>query len=229
MRNLAYALLALLLLATFAHADDYRDTLEKDYPFVDSMTGMFTDMYPAMARQIVQDFGITEGVCVDAGGGCGCLAMELAKITDLTIYVLDIDPGAVGLCNLMAREAGLQDRVRGVQGDGSNMLFRDSFADLVISQNSIFFWPDIDAGIRECYRILKPGGAACVGGGFSRLMEPEAHAKLVKWARDRVKEHPDSHMHMDSKGTVERAHAAGIADISILEDFEFEWWVIMRK
>lgn len=225
----AYALPLLLVLVSCAHADDYRQSLVDRYPFYQNATGRFAPLYPALARQIVEDYGITEGVCVDVGGGCGSLAIELAKITDLTVYVLDIDPVAVALCNLLAEEAGLEGRVRGVQGDAQDMLFRDDFADLVVSRGSIFFWPDPDAGIRESYRILRPGGVAFVGGGFSRLLAPEVRDPLVQWAREKKAAHPDSFTAMDSPGTLAMAAEAGIERVRVIDDGEFEWWVEMRK
>ena len=130
---------------------------------------------------------------------------------------------------VVAEEAGLADRVRGVQGDAQDMLFRDGFADLVVSRGSIFFWPDPDAGIRESYRILKPGGVAFVGGGFSRLMDPDTLDELVAWAREKRAANPDGFTHMDSAGILERADGWGIEHIRIIDDGEFEWWVEMRK
>jgi SAM-dependent methyltransferase len=225
----AYALPLLLALVTCAHADDYRQSLVDRYPFYQNATGRFAPLYPALARQIVEDYGITEGVCVDVGGGCGSLAIELAKVTNLTVYVLDIDPVAVALCNLLAEEAGLGGRVRGVQGDAQDMLLRDDFADLVVSRGSIFFWPDPNAGVRESYRILKPGGVAFVGGGFSRLLAPEVLDELVQWARDKKAAHPDSFTAMDGPATLAMAAEAGIEQVRIIDDGEFEWWVEMRK
>lgn len=229
MRRYALAIPFVLLAIQVSHADDYRQSLIDRYPFYQNATGRFAPLYPALARQIVEDYGITQGVCVDVGGGCGSLAIELARITDLTIYVLDISPVAVALCNVLAEEAGLQGRVRGVEGDAQDMLFRDGFADLVVSRGSIFFWPHPDAGIRESYRILKPGGVAFVGGGFSRLMEPDALDELVAWARERRAANPGSFTHMDSAGILARAEEAGIKPIRIIDDGEFEWWVEMRK
>lgn len=212
-----------------AATDSYRQSLINRYPFYTNATGRFAPLYPALARQIVEDYGVTEGVCVDVGGGCGSLAIELAKITNLTIYVLDIDPAAVALCNLLAEEAGLEGRVSGVLGDAQDMLFRDNFADLVVSRGSIFFWPDPNAGIRESYRILKPGGVTFIGGGFSRLMEPEVLEALVQWAREKRAANPGSFREMDGAGILAQASAWGIDQIRIIEDGEFEWWVEMRK
>jgi ubiquinone/menaquinone biosynthesis C-methylase UbiE len=229
MRHLARALLLLPLLVTVVSADGYRDSLIARYPYYQNATGRFAPLYPALAKQIVEDYGITEGVCVDVGGGCGSLALELAKITNLKVYVLDIDPIAVALCNVLADEAGLSDRVFGVVGDAQNMLLRDGFADLVVSRGSIFFWPDPDAGIRECWRILKPGGVAFVGGGFSRLMDKATLDELVKWAREKRAAHPEKFTVMDNATVLAKAKEAGIATIRIIDDGEFEWWVEMRK
>ncbi len=39
----------------------------------------FAAMYPLLARQIVDEFGITRGVCLDVGTGGAPVLIELAK------------------------------------------------------------------------------------------------------------------------------------------------------
>jgi len=179
MRPVALILLALALCATVACAD-YKADLIEQYPFYKTATGDFAPVYPALAQQIVEDYGVTEGICIDMGGGCGSLAMALSKITDLTIYVLDIDPAAVRLCGVLVDEAGLRGRVIPIEGDAQNMPFRNRFADLVISRGSVFFWPDQLAGLKEAYRVLKPGRVAFIGGGISRVLDQAIKRKLVE-------------------------------------------------
>ncbi len=212
--------------------DSYKDQLIAKYPFYSTATGRFAPVYPALAKQIVQDFGITKGICVDVGGGCGCLAMALAKITDLKIYNLDIDPWAVRLCNVLVDEAGLTGRVMAIEGDAQNMPLRDNFADLVVSRGSIFFWPDQLAGLKECYRILKPGGVAYVGGGFSRILDPEIRDELVKWRTQSAEEHGG----LESAGwrpitreLLRQARKAGIRHIRLRREPTVGWWIIIRK
>ncbi|MBN1335026.1 MAG: class I SAM-dependent methyltransferase [Deltaproteobacteria bacterium] len=164
--------------------DGEREALIQEVSVHRIASTLFAPVYPALARQVVEDYGITQGVAVDVGGSAGYLAIALARITDLTVYVLDIDPSAVALGALLARDAGLARRVRPVQGDAQDMPFRDDFADLVVSRGSIFFWADPRQGLREVYRILKPGGVAWVGGGFSRVLareDPATYASLVDW------------------------------------------------
>jgi ubiquinone/menaquinone biosynthesis C-methylase UbiE len=43
-------------------------------------------------------------------------------------------------------------------GTAEALPFDDVSFDIVVSANSIFFWPDQPAGIQEIYRVLKPGG-----------------------------------------------------------------------
>jgi SAM-dependent methyltransferase len=228
-RRLVLALL-LFLLATCTHAEEntYKQALIDKYPFYQTATGRFAPVYPALARQIVDDYGITKGVCVDVGGGCGSLAMELAKITDLTVYVLDIDPFAARLCNLLVEEAGLTGRVRAVEGDAQHMPFRDGFADLVVSRGSIFFWPDQFASVKECYRILKPGGVAFVGGCLPRGLDPQLHDSLLAFMQAKQAHTPDWHA-MDTQGILAKAQAEGLQGVKLVSDRPHEWWLEMRK
>jgi len=218
-----------LTLAPCAWAQDtYKDTLLEKYPFYKIATSRFAPVYPALAQQLVQDFGITEGVCVDVGGGGGSLAMALARITDLHIYMLDIDPWAVRLCNLLVDEAELTGRIIAVEGDAQEMHFRDDFADLVVSRGSIFFWPDQLAGVKECYRIVKPGGVAYVGGGFSRILEPEVRNPLAEWAQ-KAHQRQDSGWRPIEDDLIERARGAGIEDIHVEREPIAGWWLVIHK
>lgn len=232
MRALIRGMVLLAIAASVpAVADGYRDQLIEQYPFYKTATTSFAPVYPALAQQIVGDYGITKGVCVDMGGGCGSLAMALARITDLTVYMLDIDPAAVRLCGLLVDEAGLRGRVRPIEGDAQDMLFRDSFADLVVSRGSIFFWPDQLAGLKEAYRVLKPGGVAYIGGGFSRILDPEIRDPLAQQRKRELTEGDGEGGGWRPLGEdlIERAKAAGMDRIRLIREPEVGWWIELRK
>jgi SAM-dependent methyltransferase len=194
-----FAVVAALLTLSVCPAQQttYKQGLIAKFPFHRVARDVFAPVYPAFARQVVQDYGIRTGVCVDLGGAEGSLAMELARITDLTAYVVDISPAAVRLCSLLVDEAGLTGRVRPAGGDAQALPLRDAFADLVVSRNSLFEWPDKLAGIREAYRILKPGGVALLGGGFSRLLDSAHLARLEGWCAKERAQKPGSWTEMD--------------------------------
>lgn len=210
--------------------ESYKDHLIAHYPYHIAAAGEMAPVYPALAQQIVEDYRISEGVCVDVGGGSGMLSTELARITNLTCYVLDIDPYAVRLCNLLAEESDLIGRVRGVEGDAMDLPFKDGFADLVVSRGSIFFWPDQLRGVLEAYRILKPGGVAFIGGGFSRILESAIRTPLAEAKRrDFVEGRNRAGWRALEDDLVPRAQESGIARISLIEEPIAGWWLEIRK
>lgn len=231
MRQLA-SVLALTTLAAGVAGADYKSDLIEQYEFYRTATGAFAPVYPALAQQIVEDYGVTEGVCIDMGGGCGSLAIALARITGLRVYVLDIDPAAVRLCGVLVDEAGLRGRVIPIEGDAQDMPFRDEFAELVVSRGSVFFWPDQLAGLREAHRVLKPGGVAFIGGGFSRLLDPEIKRKLIA-DRGGGNQGGGSDRKPIHTGLVGEARKAGLRPIRLTHDPddrpEFGWWIELRK
>ncbi len=222
---------SLLIVAAFSlAADDYRETLVEGVPFYPHETGDFAPVYPALAEQIVDDFGIREGIAVDVGGGAGSLAMALARITELRVYSLDRNPAASRLCGMRVDDAGLTGRVIPLEGDALEMPFRDGFAALVVSRGSVFFWEDQFAGLMECYRILAPGGVAYVGGGFSRIPDPAIRTPLAeRAARWFAAPEQRGDWRPLEEDLAARLEAAGVSGVGVETEADVGWWIVMRK
>ena len=215
-------------------ADTYREQLIARYPFYRSALEHFAPVYPVLARQLVDDYGITEGICVDVGGGCGPLSLELAKITNLTCYVVDMNPAAVRLCALLADEAELTGRVRGVEGQALDLPLRSDFANLVVSRGSIFFWPSQIAGLKEVYRVLRPGGAAYVGCGVTSSLDPETRDGILAWRKAReMTEARNASWRPIEADIVQQCEAAGIRTVRMIHEPEsgddYGYWIEIRK
>jgi ubiquinone/menaquinone biosynthesis C-methylase UbiE len=133
----------------------------------------FKEVYPSLADQILNDYNIHEGVCLDIGCGPGYLGIEIAKRSHFKIIGLDIDPDAVQVAKTNVELENLSDRITIEQGDVHRLRFPDGAADLIVSRGSFLFWENTALGFREIYRVLKPGGVAFIGGGMGRAITPE--------------------------------------------------------
>ena len=140
---------------------------------------IFKPIYPLLALQIKQNYGITHGICIDVGGGSGNLAIELAKITDLEVISLDIDPKATEIARRYVAASGLSHRVKTVTADVQKMPLADNVADLIVSRASYMFWPNKVKAFKEILRVLKPGGTAFVGTGLGNLL-PEDDRRHIQ-------------------------------------------------
>jgi ubiquinone/menaquinone biosynthesis C-methylase UbiE len=229
MKGICYLFILLLGTAAQAQESDYQKVLIEKFRFYKTARTVFAPVYLALARQLVHDYGITKGVAVDMGGAEGSMAVELAKITELKVYCVDLNPSAVRLCNILAEQNHLEGRVVAIEADATNLPLRDNLADLVISRNSLFQWKDKLAGFREAYRILKPGGVAYMGGGYSRFMDPETLKRLVEQSEEKYRKHPEYLTKMP-KDLPEQLKAFGITQVRIIEGpSSFDWWLEMRK
>lgn len=98
--------------------------------------------------------------------GCGpgrslrCLARSIGSGE-----LLGVDPSHV-MCSLARRhnrsfiESG---QVRIACGDAEAIPAPDACFDRAYSVHTIYFWPDLEAGLRELRRVLRPGGQLLLG------------------------------------------------------------------
>ncbi|MEZ4598467.1 MAG: class I SAM-dependent methyltransferase [Syntrophotaleaceae bacterium] len=189
----------------------------------------FAGTYPLLARQMVEDYGVTRGLCLDIGTGGGPMLIELAKLTDLELVGIDLNPAALALADENVRRHGLEEkRFQWRQGDVHSLPLPDCFASFVISRGSIPFWDDHALAFREIYRVLRPNGLAVIGGGFSRYQSPEEISRLRPgWAR---KDNPEKRARWLHAEFLENAlRDAGVPSFKIVEDFSGIWAVFCKS
>ncbi|PIV57158.1 class I SAM-dependent methyltransferase [Candidatus Desantisbacteria bacterium CG_4_10_14_0_8_um_filter_48_22] len=103
--------------------------------------------------------GINKGLSLEIGPGPGYLGLEwLKKTAGTTLVSLEISPDMIKIASRNAKEYGLENRVKFVQGIGQQMPFEDNLFDNVFTNGSLHEWKEPGKVFNETFRVLKPGG-----------------------------------------------------------------------
>ena len=168
----------LLLSAPFCLGQSREDALK----FEKTADTVLKPVYAPLAENIVSEFDLAEkrGIGIDVGSGPGTLVIELCKRTQRLHWInADINPHFFAHFFRAAEEAGVGGRVSALLADAQTLPFRDDYADIIVSRGSFHFWKDKRRAFSEIYRVLKPGGVAFVGRGFS----PNLSVKVARKVR----------------------------------------------
>jgi ubiquinone/menaquinone biosynthesis C-methylase UbiE len=107
---------------------------------------------------------------LDVGCGTGYVLRQLADRLSEAAEFLGVD-AAPNMIEV-ARSASADDRLTFVLGTAERLPADDGAYDLVVSTTSFDHWIDQAAGIRECARVLAPGGTLVLTDQFSSLLRP---------------------------------------------------------
>ncbi|HVI02706.1 MAG TPA: class I SAM-dependent methyltransferase [Enhygromyxa sp.] len=117
---------------------------------------------------------------LDVGCGGGRFAIRLAeRYPDITVVGLDLSPEQIARAR--RRGADLAERVSFVEGSATDMPFEVGEFDLVYSLGSLKHWPDHAQGLRECVRVLNPGGRLWLTEGDRGCRHEDVHAFISTW------------------------------------------------
>ncbi|MFE2428004.1 methyltransferase domain-containing protein [Streptomyces sp. NPDC059373] len=96
---------------------------------------------------------------LDTGGGTGNFAVPVARLGH-RVTVVDPSPDALFALERRAAEAGLTDRVRGVQGDAHGLLdvVEPGGYDVVLCHGVLEYVDDPAEGVRNAVSTLRPSG-----------------------------------------------------------------------
>jgi len=153
----------------------------------EGIQGEFTvEVYDKMMRNLrdkgwietnlILKTGINHGLSLEIGPGPGYLGLEWLKKTEgTTLRALEISADMIKMAEKNAREYGLQDRMKYVEGDAQKMPFEDNTFDGVFTNGSLHEWSQPSRIFNEVFRCLKPEGKYLIS-DMRRDMNP-----FLKW------------------------------------------------
>jgi len=146
------------------------------------------DYYETVARDVIVRCGAHGGrVWVDLGSGAGGLGLALLeRLSDGVMVLMDPDADALRRALDAARRRGVVSRAVAVVGRAESIPLPDGSVDVVVSRGSFYFWRNRTQGLREVWRILRPGGRAMVGGGLGSGYPQWARREFIRRRRQSV-------------------------------------------
>lgn len=139
-------------------------------------------------KQIIEDYGILEGVCLDVGCGTAVFTIELCRHSKLKIYALEKEKVIYKVACMNIEKERLTDKIIPVLDNAHELPFENEFADFIISRGSYHFWEDKVRVFKEIYRVLKKGGIGFIGGGFGRHVTEEEYNRMKSLRDHSLKE-----------------------------------------
>jgi ubiquinone/menaquinone biosynthesis C-methylase UbiE len=125
-----------------------------DVGYFDRLAPVYDLFMPAADREDIEDgFAIADRPVqrvLDVGGGTGRVARALTQ----DAIVVDASAGMLA----QARDDGLPV----VRGDVGELPFPDEWVDAVAIADALHHFPDVDAALSECARVLRPGGVLVI-------------------------------------------------------------------
>ncbi|WP_109505962.1 class I SAM-dependent methyltransferase [Nocardioides speluncae] len=116
---------------------------------------------------------------LELGCGPGRTAAEIAR-HGAQVTGLDPSPAMIAAAGRRNRAAIDAGTVRLLIGDAGAVPAPDASYQAALAVHTIYFWPDLDAGLREVHRVLLPGGRLAIGfrpaeHGRPRRLDPKIY------------------------------------------------------
>jgi SAM-dependent methyltransferase len=151
---------------------------------------------------------------LEVGCGWGELAEWVGRETGAEVVAVDLSPRMVEL----ARQRGVDARA----GDVQNLAFADGEFDVAIAAWMLYHVPDLDRGISELARVLRPGGRLVVStNSLFHLLELRelvgSGPSTLKFSREDGEEHLRRHFDRVSREDIDGQ--LEFADRSALEEY----------
>lgn len=110
-------------------------------------------------KKVIQLIGETNPKKIlDIATGTGDLAIMMAELQPDKIVGLDISAGMLEVGKQKIKTKNLSEKIDMVLGDSENIPFEDNYFDAITVSFGVRNFENLDKGLKEILRVLKPGG-----------------------------------------------------------------------
>ncbi len=99
---------------------------------------------------------------LDVATGTGDFAVETLKLNPDKVIGIDISEGMLEVGRKKMKARGLDDRIELISGDSENLPFEENKFDAVVVAFGVRNFENLEKGLAEMHRVLKPGGRMVV-------------------------------------------------------------------
>ncbi|MDR9468583.1 methyltransferase domain-containing protein [Marinospirillum sp.] len=136
------------------------------------------------SRELADEAGFQPGQTVlDLGCGTGGSSRLLEVEYGVQVVGVDITPPFIQVARWLSQATGLDARSEFICCDAQQLPLEDQQFDAVWSQHTLMNLPDLQQGLQEIHRVLKPGGRLLLHEVFQGE-NPEPLALPVPWAEE---------------------------------------------
>ncbi|NNE29665.1 MAG: bifunctional demethylmenaquinone methyltransferase/2-methoxy-6-polyprenyl-1,4-benzoquinol methylase UbiE [Saprospiraceae bacterium] len=134
------------------------DRIAPYYDFLNRLLSLGIDVQ--WRKKMVQKFrDIKPRVLMDVATGTGDVALEIVKSLDPEKVVgMDISKEMLEIGKNKISKKGLSEKIEMVVGDSENIQFADNTFDGISVAFGVRNFENLDLGLKEMLRVLKPGG-----------------------------------------------------------------------
>jgi len=137
------------------------DTISKDYDGLNRVISFGIDV--KWRRKVVNIVKNTNpNLVLDIATGTGDLAINLTKTSASKIIGLDISEGMLEVGRYKIEKLKLTDKIEMVLGDSEIIPFEENTFDAITVAFGVRNFENLEKGLSEIYRVLKPGGTFVV-------------------------------------------------------------------
>ena len=138
------------------------DNISGKYDFLNHFLSFGIDHY--WRRKTISILkGQSPQLILDVATGTGDLAFSAFKrLQPKKIIGLDISKGMLEVGRVKIKRKNLEGSLEFIHGDSENIPFEDNYFDAVMVSFGVRNFEDLNAGLKEIYRVLKPTGQLLV-------------------------------------------------------------------
>lgn len=137
------------------------DTISNEYDGLNRVISFGIDI--KWRKRVVKIIGATNpDKILDIATGTGDLAINLAETKASKIVGLDISEGMLNVGRKKIKKLQLNNQIEMVFGDSENIPFEANYFDAITVAFGVRNFENLEKGLSEIYRVLKPNGTFVV-------------------------------------------------------------------